>query len=191
MAKLDSEPRGAQFSPTTLRPFDKANAARSQVGRQQIRVLGVKTRETVEVEVRHEEPWAGRVPVAERERRARHRRVAAERARRAADERRFAGAELAGQEDDVAVAQFAGEGGPDRLGRRCAGGLEQARLSAQNNPSCVAGAPSRAPAVSLAGSGAGSGWGAAAGAGRAGPARARSAGRRTKSARSVSSVLGV
>jgi hypothetical protein len=76
--------------------------------------------------------------VGDRKRRARHRYVDAERTRRAAHERRLAGAQLAGDEDDVAAAQLARQRGADPLGCSRTGGLEDARRPAQNNPNCSA-----------------------------------------------------
>src|SRR5919201_1702637 len=62
----------------------------------------------------------GRVAVADRVRRARHRLLDAERAAGAADEGRLAGAELAGDRDDVAERERGGESRPEllRLGGR-------------------------------------------------------------------------
>jgi hypothetical protein len=123
MAKLNPEPRLAEFGPHAFGPFDETDAARPDVRREEIRILAVQARETVQVEVRDEQR-AGRVAVAERKRRARDRYLGAKRPCCAADQRRLAGAELASQEDDVAVAELARERRPDVLGRLGAGRLE-------------------------------------------------------------------
>ena len=70
--------------------------------------------EAVEVEVR--DGNASLVAVADGVRRARHRLRDAEGTAGAADERRLAGAELAGDGDDVAGLQVLGDAGGDRLG---------------------------------------------------------------------------
>jgi hypothetical protein len=89
-----------------------------------------KALETEEIEVR--DIRISRIAVADREGRARHRDVDPERAAGAADERRLAGAELAGDGDDVAQAKPAREPRGDLLGLRRARGVE---LDAQKRPS--------------------------------------------------------
>ncbi len=184
MTQLNSEPRIAQFSSDAFGPFDETDSSRPDVGREEIRILRVQAFEAVEVEVRDEQP-ACRVAVAERERRARDRNLGSERACGAADQRRLAGTELAGQEDDVAVAKLTRQRRSDGLGRLRGARAEYARRGAQNNPSCSVGSPASAGASTGAGSTVAIG-----GCGGAGGS-ARTAGRREKSARSVSSVLGV
>ena len=104
-----------------LGPLDE----RDRVGREerveQARVLAVHAAEPVEVEVR-ERAARALVGDADHEGRARHRARDAERAQRAAHERRLAGAQLARDQHDVAGPQLGGELRARALGRLSAGG---------------------------------------------------------------------
>ena len=88
--------------PTSGHSTNATRSGAELVGEQR-RVLAVEAAEAVEVEVRHRH--AAVVAARDREARARHGAGDAERAARAAHERRLAGAELAGDEHDVAGPQ--------------------------------------------------------------------------------------
>src|SRR5581483_7109782 len=103
-----------------LRPLDECNRA-IEVGLEVAPLLGAEAADAVQVEMRH--GHGARVPVADRVRRARDRLRHTERAAGAADERRLAGAELAGDRDHVARAERRREAGAERLRLLCRCGV--------------------------------------------------------------------
>jgi hypothetical protein len=109
-----------------LWPLDEADRV-GEVGLEIAPLRGREALEPVQVEVR--DVGAAGVAMADRERRARDGDFDAECAAGAADERRLAGAELAGDRDDVTDAEAAREQRCDGLGRFGGGGLDQKRPS--------------------------------------------------------------
>ncbi len=129
-AHVRGDVEGGQAVAGDLGPFDERDAVGAELLAEEVGLLVAEALgETEQVEVGHRHA-AVLVPARDRERRARDRDLHPERAARAADEGRLAGAELARDEDDVARAQRPRQVGGDRLGLRRGG-----RLGGDGGPS--------------------------------------------------------
>src|SRR5215218_3268083 len=111
--KMHGRTRRWERARARLRPFDEDD----RVLEVRLEIAPLLRRERVKpVQVEVRDVQAAVVAAADRERRARHRPVDAERAARTPDEGRLAGAELPGNRNDVARLQRRGEGCRETLG---------------------------------------------------------------------------
>jgi hypothetical protein len=103
VADRDAHPGLPERGAGALGPLDKSDPAGTEIVAQELGCLVLDARQAVEIKVRHDESTIGSVAMADRECRACDRGFDAQRAASAAHERRLAGAELAGDKDDVAL----------------------------------------------------------------------------------------
>ena len=112
---------GRKESGSGLRPFDEDDRVLEVL----LEVSPLRVRHTVEpIEVEVGDVNRPRVPMPDRVRRARHRALHPQCARRPADEGRLAGAELSLDEHDVTGNEPLGQAGGDSLGLLGRAGLE-------------------------------------------------------------------